>query len=58
MKMNDDCKKLNDYLESAYTGARMFDDFEAMERIARAIEAFNLDVHKDCVIKNIGGELK
>lgn len=58
MKMNESCKKFNDDLELNYTGARMFNDVEAMTRIARAIEAFNLDVHKDCVIENIGGELK
>lgn len=56
--MNESCKKFNDDLELNYTGARMFNDVEAMTRIARAIEAFNLDVHKNCVIKNIGGELK
>lgn len=56
--MNDECKRLNDDLELAYAGARMFDDVEAMTRIARAIEAFNLDVNRDCVIKNVGDELK
>lgn len=39
-----------EYLETAYTGARAINDEESMVRIARAIEAYNLDVEKDCVI--------
>ena len=39
-----------EYLETAYTGARAINDEESMVRIARAIEAYNLDAEKDCVI--------
>lgn len=41
------------YLEYTYSGAKMLDDLEEMTKIARAIEAYNLDVNKDCVIKCI-----
>lgn len=40
------------YLEDAYTGARMNDDLDAMVRIARAIEAFKLPTDLDCVIQS------
>lgn len=39
-----------EYLETAYTGARAINDEESMVRIARAIEAYNLDIEKDCII--------
>ena len=42
-----------EYLEDSYTGAKMVDDYESMLRIARAIEAYNLDTEKDCRIESI-----
>lgn len=39
-----------DYLENAYTGARMMGDIEVQTRIGRAIVAFNADVHEDIFI--------
>ena len=41
--MNNEERDILDYLESAYTGARMSDDVSAMVRISRAIAAFNAD---------------
>lgn len=37
------------YLEYAYTGARMSDDKDTMERLARAISAFKEDDSEDYV---------
>lgn len=40
------------YLELSYCGAKMMHDDEAMLKISNAIAAFELDVHKDCIIVN------
>jgi hypothetical protein len=40
-------KEINIYLEEAYVGAKMFADQECMLRTARAIYAFNADIHLD-----------
>lgn len=52
ISMNQECKKILQSLEYAYSGAKMMDDDEAMLRIANAIAAFELDIHKDCIIAN------
>ena len=41
--MNNEELEILDYLETAYTGARMSDDVSAMVRISRAIAAFKAD---------------
>ena len=41
------------YLEYTYSGAKMMNDLEVMLRTARAIKAYELDVSKDCEIKEI-----
>lgn len=45
------CGDILQYLEYSYMGAKAMKDMESMIRIARAIEAYKLDVEKDCVIK-------
>ena len=51
--MIEEQKIILDYLENAYSGARMADDVDSMIRIARAIVAFNLPTDKDCIIKEL-----
>lgn len=41
MDKNKQAEIILDYLETAYTGARMMDDVEMMCRLSRAIIAFN-----------------
>lgn len=49
--MNSESEKILKRLEYAYSGAKMMDDDECMLRIIRAIEAFKLDIFKDCIIE-------
>lgn len=49
--MIEEQKIILEYLENAYSGAKMADDVDSMTRIARAIEAFNLPTDKDCIIE-------
>lgn len=51
--MMEEQKIILDYLENAYSGARMADDVDSMTRIARAIVAFDLPTDKDCIIKEL-----
>lgn len=39
-------QEILDYLEYAYSGAKLLDDIEAMVRISRAIEGFKLNPQK------------
>jgi hypothetical protein len=41
--MTDNQKSILEYLENSYSGAKMMDDIETQERIARAIVAFEAD---------------
>lgn len=41
------------YLEYTYSGAKMMDDLEIMLRTARAIEAYKLDIFKNCRIEEV-----
>ena len=41
--LNDNQKSILEYLENSYSGAKMMDDIETQERIARAIVAFEAD---------------
>lgn len=41
--MTDNQKSILEYLENSYSGAKMMDDIETQERIARAILAFEAD---------------
>lgn len=41
--MSDKIKVIENYLESAYSGAKMMDDVDAMCRIARALAALKAD---------------
>ena len=41
--MTDNQKSILKYLENSYSGAKMMDDVETQERIARAIIAFEAD---------------
>ena len=41
--MIDNQKSILEYLEHSYSGAKMMDDIETQERIARAIVAFEAD---------------
>ena len=41
--MNNEELEILDYLENAYTGAKMYDDLSVMVRISRAIAAFKAD---------------
>lgn len=41
--MSNQIKEIESYLESAYSGAKMMDDVEAMCRIARALAALKAD---------------
>lgn len=50
--MNEESKKIQEYLEYAYSGAKMMDDFETMCRISRALLAFQLNIEENCTIKN------
>lgn len=50
--MNQECKKIFQSLEYAYSGAKMAGDIEAQLRISRAMTAFKLNVNKDCIIEN------
>ena len=50
--MNEESKKIQEYLEYAYSGAKMMGDFETMCRIARALIAFQLDIEENCTIKS------
>jgi hypothetical protein len=43
MKKNEQTKVILEYLENAYTGAKMMNDVEMMCRLSRAILAFNYD---------------
>ena len=49
--MIEEQKIILDYLENAYSGAKMADDIDSMTRIARAIAAFNLPTDKDYIIE-------
>ena len=51
--MIEEQKIILDYLENAYSGAKMADDVDSMTRIARAIKAFNLPTDKDCIIEEV-----
>lgn len=51
--MIEEQKIILDYLENAYSGAKMADDVDSMTRIARAIEAFNLPTDKYCIIEEV-----
>lgn len=42
-----------DYLEKAYSGAKMMDDEETRLRLARAITAFKADIYKDIFKEDI-----
>lgn len=44
---------IKDYLEQAYTGARMSDDVEIQTRLARALIAFESDPEKDIFLDNV-----
>ena len=44
---------IKDYLEQAYTGARMSDDVETQTRLARALIAFESDPEKDIFLDNV-----
>lgn len=50
-------KIIEDYLEFAYSGAKMMGDEELKLRISRALVAFNADVHKDIFVEDIVSEL-
>lgn len=50
--MNQECEKIIQSLEYAFSGAKMMNDDEAMLRITNAINAFELDINKDCIITN------
>lgn len=43
MNTEEQKKVILDYLEAAYTGAKMMDDVEMMCRLSRAILAFSYD---------------
>ncbi len=45
-------KDILEYLEYAFSGAKMMDDYETQLRISRAINAFQLDICEDCIIVN------
>jgi len=47
MKEIEQMRLINDYLETAYVGARAVGDEECTLRIARAIAAFNADINID-----------
>lgn len=49
--MIEEQKIILDYLENAYSGAKMADGVDSMTRIARAIVAFGLPTDKDCIIE-------
>ena len=55
--MIEEQKIILDYLENAYSGAKMADDVDSMIRIARAIAAFELPTDKDCIIKEVGSDV-
>ena len=40
--MNEECEKILQSLEYAYSGAKMMNDYETQLRISRAINAFQL----------------
>jgi hypothetical protein len=44
---------IKNYLEQAYTGARMSDDIETQTRLARALIAFESDPEKDIFLDNV-----
>lgn len=50
--MNQECEKILQNLEYAYSGAKMMDDDEAKIRISRAIKAFELSTEEDSIIHN------
>lgn len=54
--MNEQLQTIKEYLEAAYTGARMMGDDEAMDRISRAIVAIetpaDVDIFNDEFIDN------
>lgn len=45
--MNEQTIIIKDYLENAYTGARMMNDEENMLRISRALAALQADIYND-----------
>lgn len=45
--MNKQINGIKDYLENAYSGAKMMGDVECMVRIARALAALQADVEVD-----------
>lgn len=45
--MNEQLQTIKEYLEAAYTGARMMGDDEAMDRISRAIVAIETPADVD-----------
>lgn len=45
--MNEQLKEIKEYLEAAYSGAKMMGDVEGTTRIARALAALQADVEKD-----------
>lgn len=49
--MNQQMNKIKEYLEYAYSGAKMMDDVEGMTRISRALVALQADVEKDIFTK-------
>lgn len=50
-------KIIEDYLERAYSGAKMMHDEELKLRISRALVAFKADVYKDIFVEDIVSEL-
>lgn len=50
MNIEEQQKRVLEWLQNAYAGARACDDIDTMTRIARAIEAFELPVSVDVVI--------
>lgn len=49
--MNKQMNEIKEYLENAYSGAKMMDDIEGMTRISRALVALQADVKKDIFTK-------
>ncbi len=49
--MNNQMNGIKEYLENAYSGAKMMDDVEGMTKISRALVALQADVEKDIFTK-------
>ena len=49
--MNKQIQTIKDYLENAYSGAKIMNDVESMTRISRALVALQADVEVDIFLE-------